>query len=122
MLDPTYGLMNAILAAAQSTVVLVPGKSVIQFNPRLHSDGVEMAVGSEPRGVVERTCLDRDVLRIDVKFGEHRGTATRAEVAVDRFAGIAGARVAGQRTSDRHRRSVDFHIRHERRATFLLTI
>jgi hypothetical protein len=106
----------------ESTIEFVPGQSVVEFQPRLRSGAEEVAVGLQTRGVVQRAGLDRNVLRIDVKFRQNRGATEGAEVPVDRLARIASARISCKRARHAQRGSIDIHVRHERRSTFPLAV
>src|SRR5688572_23948653 len=93
--------------APRSTIALVLQQSVVELEPRLHPGCEQVAVGLEPRRVVERAGLDGDVLGVDVEFLQERRAAAGAEVPVDRLAGIARTRVSPERARNLQRRSVD---------------
>ncbi len=80
--------------APRSTIALVLHQSVVELEPRLRPRREQVAVGLEPRGVIERAGLDGDVLGVDVELRQERRAAEGAEIPVDRLAGIAGTRVS----------------------------
>src|SRR5687767_13505497 len=85
------------LPAPSSTIAFVLHQSVVELEPRLHPGCEQVAVGLDPRGIVERTGLDGDVPGVDVEFRQERRAAEGAEVPVDRLAGITGPRVPPER-------------------------
>ena len=112
----------SLSAIQTSTIALVLLEPVVDLEPRVCPGHEQMAVGSDPRGVVERARLEGYVFGIDIEFRQQRRAAVGAEVPVDCLARITRSRVSAERSSNLQRRSVYAHIRHERRATLPLAV